>query len=133
MDETETVTLSLKDNKFADDDVQTNGSLSVATTSSVCTIFFESLASTSPMLGEALEAEGGFMKGLDQIDGFPLRFLDYDEGQPRSETLVKTISPSAGFRMRSTLGFLNPPGTPRARERVSPGVPSTRRRDSRLF
>jgi hypothetical protein len=59
------------------------------------TAFFEDLASSNPMLGEALQSEGGFMQGLDRIDGFPLRIVDFEAGEPVSESLVKSMSSEA--------------------------------------
>lgn len=75
------------------------------------TDFFEDLATSNPLLGDALAAEGGFLQGLDRIDGFPLRIVDFEEGEPSSETLMKSVSREsidaaifevpAGYRQKS--------------------------------
>lgn len=48
--------------------------------------FFQQIAASNPMLARAMESQGGALQGLDRVDGFPVRVVDYDDGMQTLET-----------------------------------------------
>jgi hypothetical protein len=53
--------------------------------------FFDTIAATSPTLAEALSQEGGILKGLDKIDAFPLRVVEFENSKPVHETMFTSF------------------------------------------
>ena len=53
--------------------------------------FMEEIAASVPTFAKALEEQGGMMPGLDKIDGFPVRVVDFEGEEPIRETTFKTI------------------------------------------
>jgi hypothetical protein len=52
--------------------------------------FFEEIAGSNPLFAQAMESQGGALQGLDRIDGFPVKVIDYDDGKASLETTTKS-------------------------------------------
>jgi hypothetical protein len=52
--------------------------------------FFQNMASANPLFARAMKSQGGALQGLDRIEGFPVRVVDYDDGKVSTETTTKS-------------------------------------------
>ena len=46
----------------------------------------EEISASVPVFAKAMEEQGGVMPGLEKIDGFPVRVVDFEGSEPTHET-----------------------------------------------
>jgi hypothetical protein len=53
--------------------------------------FMEQIASSVPAFAKAMQEQGGVMPGLEKIDGFPVRVVDFEGSEPTQETTFTSV------------------------------------------
>jgi len=53
--------------------------------------FMEEIAASIPAFAKAMQEQGGVMPGLEKIDGFPIRVVDFEGSEPTQETTFTSV------------------------------------------